>query len=50
MRIEGRGIDDVKRRCLNIEKAKKLLKWKPKTDLRDGIYKTIEWIVNNNVF
>jgi len=50
MRTEGRDIDDIKRRCLNNDKAKKLLKWKPKTDLRDGINKTIQWVVNNNIF
>jgi len=50
MRTEGRDIDDIKRRCLNNEKANKLLNWKPKTELRDGIQKTIEWLVNNNIF
>jgi len=48
--VPSRKIDDVKQRCLNIEKAKKLLKWEPRTNLKNGLQKTIDWFVNNNVF
>jgi Nucleoside-diphosphate-sugar epimerases len=36
--------DDPKRRCPDITKAKNLLGWEPKTTLRDGLKKTIEWL------
>jgi len=41
--LEARG-DDPKRRCPDITKAKNLLGWEPKTTLRDGLKKTIEWL------
>ncbi|MCU0598992.1 MAG: NAD-dependent epimerase/dehydratase family protein [Desulfobacterales bacterium] len=34
---------DIKRSCLNVEKAMNLLEWKPLTDLRKGIQQTIDW-------
>lgn len=36
-------IDDPKRRCPDIGRAKKLLKWKPKINLDEGLLKEIEW-------
>lgn len=44
--IEKRGIDGIERRCLNIERAEKLLKWKPQVQLTDGICGTVEWMRN----
>jgi dTDP-glucose 4,6-dehydratase len=41
--LDGRE-DDPKRRCPDITKAKNLLGWEPKTSLRDGLKKTIEWL------
>jgi UDP-glucuronate decarboxylase len=35
--------DDPKRRCPDISEAKKLLKWKPKVKLENGLMKTISW-------
>lgn len=35
--------DDPKRRCPNITKAKNLLGWMPRTNLEEGLRKTIEW-------
>ena len=35
--------DDPKRRCPDISKARKLLKWDPKIELEEGLKKTIEW-------
>lgn len=35
--------DDPKRRCPNINKAKKLLNWLPKVNLEDGLNETIQW-------
>lgn len=38
---------DIRRSCLNIEKAKKSLKWKPTYTLEDGIKETAIWHVKN---
>lgn len=35
--------DDPKQRQPDIAKAKRILKWKPKVGLKDGLLKTIEW-------
>ncbi len=36
-------IDDPKRRCPDLSKAKKILNWEPKTSLKESLRKTIEW-------
>jgi len=36
--------DDPRRRSADITKAKKLLGWKPETDLNKGLVSTIEWM------
>ena len=38
------------RYALNSNKIKKNLKWKPKTNFNQGIIKTINWYLNNNLF
>ncbi len=42
----------IPKRLINIDKARKLLNFKPKVDLKTGIKKTIEWYRNfyNNAF
>lgn len=35
--------DDPPRRCPDISKAQKLLNWKPKVELEEGLKKTIKW-------
>jgi dTDP-glucose 4,6-dehydratase len=35
--------DDPKQRRPDITKARNLLQWQPKVDLRDGLKKTIDW-------
>ncbi len=42
--VEGRKIDNITRRCLDISKAEKLLGWTPKVGLREGLERTIEWM------
>lgn len=37
------GADDPKRRCPDITKAKKLLNWRPKVGLEEGLKKTIQY-------
>ena len=40
-------VDDPHVRCPDITKAKKLLGWQPKIELREGLRKTIEWFNGN---
>lgn len=40
------GQDDPKRRCPDINKAKKLLSWEPKIGLEEGLKKTIQYFKN----
>lgn len=35
--------DDPKRRCPDINKVEKMLGWKPKTSLEQGLARTVEW-------
>ncbi len=39
----GKTYDDMQNRVPSIEKMEKLLGWKPKTGMRDLLYKTVEW-------
>ena len=39
--------DDPKKRKPSIDLAKKILNWEPKTELKEGLIKTIEWCKNN---
>lgn len=41
--IPNRKIDKIDRRNLDISKAEKVLGWIPKTNLEEGIKRTIEW-------
>lgn len=45
-KIESRKIDGIYRRCLDVQKASRLLGWKPKTSLEEGVKKTILWMKN----
>lgn len=46
-RIDRRDIDNVRRRVLNIEKARKDLRWTPKTTLLDGLELTKKWYLED---
>lgn len=41
---------DIKKTWADIRKAKRLLKWEPKTDLPEGIRKTVLWYKKNRNF
>ena len=41
--IDRRDIDNIRRRVLNIERARKTLRWVPATTLREGLRRTIDW-------
>ena len=36
-------IDDPKKRCPDISKAKEILHWQPSTNLEEGLKKSIQW-------
>ncbi|MFH1328842.1 MAG: UDP-glucuronic acid decarboxylase family protein [Candidatus Bathyarchaeota archaeon] len=40
-------VDDPKRRSPNVSRAKKLLRWKTKNSLDEGLLKTIKWFLEN---
>ncbi|MCX7991009.1 MAG: SDR family NAD(P)-dependent oxidoreductase [Proteobacteria bacterium] len=39
---------DLRRSCLNIAKAKKVLGWKPENSLKKGIEKTVKWFLGED--
>ncbi|MCX6244917.1 MAG: GDP-mannose 4,6-dehydratase [Bacteroidetes bacterium] len=41
--IDRRDIDNIRRRVLNIEKIRRVLRWSPQFTLRKGLSETIEW-------
>ncbi|MCK4744914.1 NAD-dependent epimerase/dehydratase family protein [Candidatus Parcubacteria bacterium] len=41
-------LGEVKRSALNYNKAKKFLKWRPRTDLETGIKQTLAWLKNKD--
>lgn len=41
-------IDDPKRRCPDLTKIERLLKWKPKITLEEGLSEFIEWYISVN--
>jgi UDP-glucose 4-epimerase len=43
MHIDRRDIDNIRRRVVNIEKIRRLLRWTPSTTLSDGLRRTREW-------
>jgi UDP-glucose 4-epimerase len=42
--VDRRDIDNVQRRVLNIEKARRVLRWIPKLDLERGLKLTYDWM------
>ena len=40
-------IDDPVLRQPDLTRARKILKWEPKVELRDGLKKTIDWFIQN---
>lgn len=43
----GEVSDGQPRRCLNVSRAKELLNWEAKTELKEGLIKTINWFQEN---
>jgi len=42
--VNRRDIDNIRRRVLNIEKIRRVLRWIPQTTLSEGLEKTYEWL------
>lgn len=42
---ERRKWDQTTKRCADIEKAKKYLKYEPKVELKDGLKRTLDWFI-----
>jgi nucleoside-diphosphate-sugar epimerase len=43
-------VDDPKKRKPDITKAKEILKWNPKVNLKNGLKRTIEFFQKNTTF
>ena len=43
----GNVYEDIPRRVPDVTKAFKLLGWKPKTSMQEGVTKTVEWAKKN---
>lgn len=42
--IDRRDIDNIRRRVVNIEKARRMLRWSPQVTLGDGLARTAAWM------
>jgi UDP-glucose 4-epimerase len=42
--IDRRDIDNIRRRVVNIEKARRMLRWAPQVTLERGLAMTAEWL------
>jgi UDP-glucose 4-epimerase len=45
--IDRRDIDNIRRRVVNIEKARRMLRWTPQVTLETGLGRTAEWFVRS---
>jgi UDP-glucose 4-epimerase len=45
--IDRRDIDNIRRRVVNIEKARRMLRWTPQVTLDTGLSRTAEWFVRS---
>jgi len=46
--IDKRDIDNIRRRVLNIEKIRRVLRWSPMITLTKGLEMTYDWLCNEN--
>lgn len=42
--VDRRDIDNVRRRVLNVERSRKMLRWSPRVTLEEGLERTVEWL------
>jgi UDP-glucose 4-epimerase len=43
-RIDRRDIDNIRRRVVSIEKARRMLRWSPQVTLTEGLNRTVAWM------
>ena len=43
--VDRRDVDNIRRRVVNIEKIRRMLRWAPQVTLERGLEKTVEWFV-----
>lgn len=46
--VDRRDIDNIRRRVVNIEKARRMLRWAPQVTLDVGLDRTVEWFLTSN--
>lgn len=46
--IKKRDIDNIRRRAVNIESIRRMLRWSPQYTLSEGLKLTFEWLKNSN--
>ena len=46
--IDRRDVDNIRRRVVNIEKIRRMLRWSPQITLSDGLARTARWIEANS--
>jgi UDP-glucose 4-epimerase len=46
--IDRRDIDNIRRRVVNIEKARRMLRWTPQITMERGLAETAEWFVREH--
>jgi UDP-glucose 4-epimerase len=42
--VDRRDIDNIRRRVVNIEKARRMLRWSPQVTLEEGLRRTARWL------
>ncbi len=47
--VDRRDIDNIRRRVMNIEKIRKVLRWIPTVTLREGLRRTYQWLHNQQL-
>jgi UDP-glucose 4-epimerase len=47
--IDRRDIDNIRRRVVSIEKARRMLRWSPQVTLLDGLARTAAWLSSSGV-
>jgi nucleoside-diphosphate-sugar epimerase len=47
--IDRRDIDNIRRRVVSIEKARRMLRWSPQVTMLDGLGRTAAWLTSSGV-
>jgi UDP-glucose 4-epimerase len=47
--IDRRDVDNIRRRVVNIEKIRRMLRWSPQITLQDGLDRTAAWFIRSGL-